>query len=517
MRSPGQTSVVRFAAALLLAFTIVAYAFLIGLGRWQLDEYSELYKMRVEPFYILERLRWSPRPISEVLYSAYGAAVNHFHHALIAPFLTLLWLILLAAALSTAVQAFIARHASAWPDLLVSLTLVALAVSGGDATEVFYWPAGAVAYIPTLAAMLLLFWQVAAGYLETKRGRVVAAVCLASAAGSSEAGATFVLCYCPLQISLWLVEAYGRQNGRARRPLLWVVTPFVIAAAVLVTVRLNRYRANQFPDVGPAGGHPIASLAASLKEMVFEIIGRAMLARTYHAHPNPRSWFHAGPGLPLAMIAGSHLWMELFLLAGVVLLWSGLERQSVRTVRHLLGLCAALLLASLLVTAAANLHFGTTCCERHELLREVWWEMILVGLGIAAASYMPDLRRRQVARFAPYAPVLLVLAVLSLGFLRPLTRTYREYALLRSARLQESDAGFQSQNDPLLFPLLPMKGIITEEAIPIGVYHPASEITGFSEELYPYYLLRFYGKQTVIIRPMGDARLGASAQASHGD
>ncbi len=149
-----------------LSFIVLSYMGLIALGRWQLDEYAEFYKMRDQNLthYLLERLTWSPRPISEVLYCSYGWMVNHFHHQFIVPILSALWVAFLAAGFLTFWRK--RRDGSAedsWPSLLIALTLVSLFLAGGHTTEVFYWPAGAVAYIPTLAATLLLFLQVIEG------------------------------------------------------------------------------------------------------------------------------------------------------------------------------------------------------------------------------------------------------------------------------------------------------------------------------------------------------------------
>jgi hypothetical protein len=494
--------VIRITACTFLALIILAYAGLISLGRWQLDEYSEFYRMRVAPLDLFGRLRWSPRPISEPLFWMYGWAVNQFHHRLIAPFLGLLWLILLAATLYTPVQRLSERSRRVWPGLLVSLTLVALAVSGGDATEVFYWPAGSVAYIPTLAATLLLFLQTVDGRLNTKQGCILAAVCLIIAAGSSEAGATFVFCYGLIQIFQRIVETWRNRTTANRRPLAWCVVPFTLAGAVLVIVRTNRFHATELAVTHPALGHPIRSLIEGAKEMVIEIIGRNMLANTYHQYPDPHLWFHSGLRLPFEMLVGSHLWMELLLVISVAFLWSTVERPAKQTVRQILEVCTAFLGAALLTIAAANLHFGVTCCERHELLRESWWNMILVGLAIGGTAWISDMLRQRLARFTSLATLMLPLAVLSLSFTGPLSRTYRNYALLRKATVQNEESSFQKDKDSMLFLVLPEVGVITEEPVPTGTYTNPAETTEFNIDMYPYYLLRYFEKRTVVIQPL---------------
>ncbi|WP_446742028.1 hypothetical protein [Silvibacterium acidisoli] len=493
------TGVIRLIACLSLTLVLLGYAGLIPLGRWQLDEFSELYKMRSTPLYFFERLSWSPRPISELLYGAYGWAVNHFHQPLIVPFLALLWLILLFATLYTPAQRFFEQRDRAWPIFLISLTLLVLAVSGGDATEVFYWPAGAVAYIPTLAVTLLLFLQVVDGRLATKKGRILASVCLVIAATCTEAGATFVFSYGLVQLFQRCREAWQKKTGADRRPVLWISIPLSIAAVVLVAVRMNRFRSNEVVADQLAAGHPVKSIVASFKEMAFEIYGRGILARTYHQFPNPHTWLHSGMHLPLEILAGSHLWMEVLLLVSVLLMWTGVQRPEKRTIQQILELCTALMATALFIIAAANLHFGVTCCERHELLRESWWNMILVGLAIAGASWLSDAHRQRITRLTPIAPLVLLLSVLSLGIIGPLRRTYQAYAILREATLQNSESGFHYGSDRMSLSILPSEGIITEEAIQAGVYHSGVAINRFDLDVYPYYVLRFFGKQTIVI------------------
>jgi hypothetical protein len=494
-----------------LSIIVLSYAGLIALGRWQLDEYSEFYRLRTHPLYLIERLTWSPRPISEPLYSAYGWSVNHFHQPLIIPFLGLLWGILLAAALLTAWQKMSKAEDGAWASALLGLTLVTLSLAGGDTTEVFYWPAGSVAYLPTLAATLLLFLQAIDGRLSTPRGRIVGSVCLVIAAGSSEAGATFVLFYLFVQVVQYVRERLSKRAEPV--PLLWLLAPFLFASAVVITVRLNRFRQNELAAISPNAGHLIRSTLAAFEEMVFEAIGRPMLASAFHLYPNPHSWLHAGPGFVLQMIAGSHLWMEFLLFLAVALLWAGGRRPERQTVRAILELLVPLLLAGLLTTAAANFHFGRTCCERHELLREAWWNTTLAGLGIVSTAFMPNAARERLARFCAYAPVALLLSVMALGFLPPLVRSYRSFRSMRQATEGNYTSGFSTTTNRMVYVVPPSLGLIREEELPLGNFTRKPQATEFSIEDYPYFLMDFFEKQNILIEnlPRGEvAKPGAA-------
>ncbi|MGI4758088.1 MAG: hypothetical protein ACRYGF_14715 [Janthinobacterium lividum] len=503
----------RGVAYLFLHFIVLSYMGLVALGRWQLDEYVEFYRMRTVDarHYLLDRLTWSPRPISEVLFCSYGWMVNHFHHPLIIPLLSGLWVVFLAAGYLT--YWLRRRHASAedsWPSLLVALTLMALFLAGGHTTEVFYWPAGAVAYIPTLAATLLLFLQVIEGRLDIPQGRLIASSCLIVAAGSSEAGAAFVVCYALIQFFQRVRKVVGRRDQPDLGSFLWYAIPAFVASTVLLAVRLHRFRAPEVGGTAAVAGHPLASILASFKEMVFEIIGRTMLSQTFHANPHPSQWLRSGLRLPLEMLAGSRLTMELLLPMGVALCWS-LRRPARRLVLQILDLIAALLLTSFFTLVAANMHFGNSCCERHELLRESWMTMVLTGVAIVLLGWIDENRRQWLSRHRSWSPLLLMLAVISLGCLRPLLHTYRLYPWLEKGAEQNFDSGFRRDDEQMSFSVLPEEGIIREEPIPQGTYTRPPVITGFSYDVYPYYLLGFFDKRTVVIKPLNTAKETASA------
>ena len=119
-------------ATVLLGGTVLAFFGLIGLGRWQLDEYFDFYGMRSGLPWVLNRLRWSPRPISEPFFLLYGWLVNTLHRPLIIPFLAIFWAVFLFAGLFTFRQL---PHLCGWgrarDHLLIALTLMALFLAGG--------------------------------------------------------------------------------------------------------------------------------------------------------------------------------------------------------------------------------------------------------------------------------------------------------------------------------------------------------------------------------------------------
>ncbi len=497
-------------ATVLLGGTVLAFFGLIGLGRWQLDEYFDFYGMRSGLPWVLNRLRWSPRPISEPFFLLYGWLVNTLHRPLIIPFLAIFWAVFLFAGLFTFRQL---PHLCGWgrarDHLLIALTLMALFLAGGHLGEIFYWPAGAVAYIPTLAATLVLFLQVLEGRLETPRGRVTAAICLTIAAGSSEAGATFVLCYIGIRaLRSGLAWLRSREPAGSRPPLSptlsWMTVPGIVTGLVLVTVRMNRFDTKEIYGAvrHSVAGHPLLSCMAAFKETAIELIGHDMLARTAKQYPDPAMWFHHGPGFLVQMLVHSRIPMEILLPAGIVLWYSGFGRISRRQAGSILELCAAFMAASFLTIAAANLHFGFTCCARHELLRECWTVMTITGLAVWLRGQLSRSTNARLESYSAFAPVVLCMAVFSLGFTRPLIQTYRLYKTMYEVAGENYASGFSRASDHMLFWVLPSAGFIAEETPALGVFvEGRNDPPGFSYDSYPFIVMKFFGKDEITIMP----------------
>src|SRR5205807_8537222 len=68
----------------LLSAVILIHLGLVGLGNWLADEYDDFTRLASDgSSFLWNRLTWSPRPLSESLFCAYGWVVNHSHHAMI--------------------------------------------------------------------------------------------------------------------------------------------------------------------------------------------------------------------------------------------------------------------------------------------------------------------------------------------------------------------------------------------------------------------------------------------------
>lgn len=473
--------ILRWAAVIWLTSIVLLYFGLIGAGQWQADEYDHFGELSRSGWHVLlPRLRWSPRPLSEVLFFSYGALVNHFRRPLIVPFLALLWAGLFAGALFTWWQLRRqCRDEDSWADLLLALSLLACFVTTGHLMEVFYWPAGAVAYLPTLSATLLLFLQVARGRLATTNGRLTCALCLLLAACSSESGATFVVCYAIAQGALVAI-AKLRRGEVNNLPVTWWLLPAMLATCVLAVVRLNRYESSelQFGPVHDVSRSAGGAIVASFRELAFETIG---VADRYH------TWFGLTPRLA-----------TLFLLAmGAGLVWWKKHPATQQVVWQLSAVVVTFLAASYATILGAELHFGAECCARHEVLRRCWIAMGAAGIGMvlfSGVALVSSPFRRQL--WVAFGFVLLCFAPVPPWHTRELTRTYAFYGLLRHAVEQNFRSGFQQGSSAMEFVLPPDHGLILGAQFEPGTYTMESP-----DVVELKFILRYFDKNTIVLQP----------------
>ena len=413
----------------LAALAVVgAYAGLIPMGRWQVDEYRLFTLLRLWGVENLPaRLQYSPRPFSELLLFLYGEAVLHLHRPLVTSFLAVVWTSLIT---STGLTAFAALPRSAWRvplALAFTFALVATALTGADATEAFYWPVAAAAYIPTLAAGLCLFFLTSCPV--SRRRRTMSGIALGVAACSSEVGAAFALCFA-LAIAAERLLAVLQRRIRPAAALAasaWWLIPGVIGA--LVFVAFFQLRSRYGVDAPGAGD---ARYAAQIADSVFDGV-RDMLAELV-AGSSPRQ------GWPLAATIAARV---LFVL-GFAWSWRLAAATPARLDRDRVALAAALLGAAFFSIAAAYQHFGQLCCERQQSVRQGFLTLDLVILAISALAAWPWVST--LARRMPAMAPLILAAGLLLPLLWRFEELSRSYALFHwgiEARARTWASGLQ--------------------------------------------------------------------------
>jgi len=217
------------------AVVILCYALLIPAAGWLGDEFfqaADLAQSReaLGP-YLLKRLLWSPRPLSEAVLMLYYRATLYVHGALVTVVTAALWgfycLVTLVWARNTRGSVFRAR-------LLLPMFLLAVLMTAGEPRELFFWPAGSAPYLLTVA-FVVAFVLRALGQGDGAGLPVGRAGLLVGAALSSEVGTFFVMAVCGTRLAVW-AAVDRRRSGGSRDLAGWGVPLLVSGLVVWVSV-----------------------------------------------------------------------------------------------------------------------------------------------------------------------------------------------------------------------------------------------------------------------------------------
>jgi hypothetical protein len=384
------------AAALgaLCAVVVLAHAALLPLGKWEGDEFIQLALLdRNGLAQVAERVfGWSPRPVSETLIWAYSRLVAWRGAPSAMICLAILWLSLTAALLGAGRAGRL--------GVVLPLAVIAAALLVAKPGEMWFWPAGALAYLPAfggIAAACLLVLS-----LRTDEAHSVATcVALLVAAGSAELGAMFVLLFAGLQtlrrLAAWMLPEVA-PSGPA-----WVwLLPGVLAAGVILV--LLAHRTGQAIDV-MSGAATAPDLGASLAAAAPRF-GRMLLGMP--VEPNGRAHdIYLGLPLKLALLMGFR-----------ALLPPAAPVAAIRLT--CLALAAALLGAAFASVVFAYRQFGLLCCERHETFRQTLVVLAILALAAALPRAAAPVRRGRwaVAGLSAFAAALVLAFTLRLPALR---------------------------------------------------------------------------------------------------
>ena len=325
-------------AAFVMAAILVLHAALLPEAHWHGDDFICSAFARDGHLAYLWHSRiggWSPRPLSETVFYCYGRLAAWLQRPLTVPFLALLWGLLFASTLASM------RRNPAWPRVLVGLAACCLFLLGHPVGEMFYWPAGAVAYVGTLAASSMAVFLLIDGRGHSWPGTIALSASLAACAACSEAGAC---------LGALLAPALGALRWHKPARALALALPGV-GVAGFVFWELSRHRMVSAEAVGHM------TLMQSVR------VALPGLWRELH-----QSWPSG-----LAFLLGTR-WC------------AGRVRPGAR---DLIACAIALPLASLVVIAAAWHQFGGLCCERHESLRQCWTVLALAAMGTASVRAWP--------------------------------------------------------------------------------------------------------------------------------
>ena len=446
-------------ALLVPGLVLVAYAGLWPQGRWG-DEYFAFYVYRLAGA-LGEWIRlwqWSPRPVSELLIFFYWQAVRAAGLPLVAPALAAAWAILgiglLAAAQPWAKPGRAARGA-------LVLTLPAIFLLGAPVSELFYWPFGALAYLPALAAASYATLVLAGPGLRDPANWIALSAVLSLGAASVEVGVFFALCTAP-----GLLVAASNGSGASRRLRITAsLVPLLAALMLLMMLLHGRVAAGAEMFGSPARYHHIGlSLWLAAGQFTIEFL-----------RPESGS-IVASVCVKLLVFFGTQTCLALA--------WPAAPARG-PILAVLIGLAATAFLS----IAGAYYNFGTLCCERHAAYRQALFILMVIA---AAGLWRPG-------RAGVWGPVLLALAVLVYLPPRiPALRTEYGLAHLRGAAWKAIfRSGRQPGAAPLDYPIAPNGPLFHYQIFPPGFYqlaqHPPSNATG---------PMLFFGKDSMRARVM---------------
>lgn len=476
------TRTTRLSARLAIAVsfaTLIAFAGLIPAGRWH-DEYLTLHEYHQSGLdFLWHRLiQWSPRPLSEMLVYFYGLAVYHTGLPLIGAFITPFWVALVAAVL--------------WPWirnrrlLLPTAVLLAMLLLGHPVAEVFYWPFGVVAYLPTLTAAALLLTLDWGGRIESGAGSTWIVVALTIAAASSEVGALFCVIY--------IGTLFGSRSLVRGRPSLLFAIPLLLSVTVLFLQYTGRVEHGNEVFGDPAVAyHPVQTLLAAGKQVLFELLKGG----NRHHYP--------------ALLTG--VTTKALFFAGVYMAMSARNKDNVdaRSQRMRLALTIAAVITAALIMAASLYNFGAVCCERHDTMRQGY---VLVALG-SLATWLAVRRPSRHSRFA--GPLLLVALLIPLGSATPkLIANYRQYAAARQASATTWRSGQSAGPNMQVTQTLP--GPITGGLL----IKPGSYRRDRQAHDDIHWMLTFFNKKSAVVaapvetpKPMMEARSSKKSRSSN--
>ncbi|MBS0558735.1 MAG: hypothetical protein JSR21_01660 [Proteobacteria bacterium] len=432
---------------------LAAYAALLPAGKWQGDDYLAAWFVGARGWRILlDRIGgWSPRPLAEILSCLYFAASDALDRPLIAPFLAFLW----AGVLGTVALA--ARAAGLRAPLGLAALWFALALLPARPGEMFYWPMGAVAYLPCWAGLAA---ATALHLGDARRRGAALAAALAAAALSAEIGALTALLYAVL-------AAAAATSDRSMRPRLRLLLPALCGAAVCLAVLRGRMQGmGEVMDraSGLAGDWP-ASIRAAAPAFAREAAGIE--------------------GLPLA--AG--IAVKLAVLAGLPP-----DARLDPPARRLAAVWAVALLIGAGASVALAFHqFGTLCCGRHAALRQGMVLLALAALGAAFGFAALPAAPRRIGLAVALAALLAVRAA-------PLAAEWRALPAVAEARWRTWGSGL-GPGEAMTLTLAPPGGVTNADSLPPGTYARSTDQPFGDTPWYAWGVMARFGKQRLTIAP----------------
>lgn len=293
MRARRAEGTLAAAVLLLSCAVILAHLGLVRAGGWGSDEFYNFVRFQHTglTWFFVRLLQWSPRPASDTLLYLYALAVGHWRMPLIAPFLVVVWSVLIIGTFAAGWQR---GSAGLLPRLTVAATVLAMFLLGHRINYLFYWPMGTAPYLLDLTGITVVVFQVVFAGTSRPAGRLACAIGLGVAATSSETGLFFAL---PFTAAMLLLELPGSQRQRPGQ-IAPITAALVIAVFLAYIVAVNPWQGigDASPYFHNVASAPItASSEAALAVALVFTIAAILLPR-----PRASGWYLVPLGVSLA-------------------------------------------------------------------------------------------------------------------------------------------------------------------------------------------------------------------------
>jgi hypothetical protein len=417
---------------------LLAHFVLISGGGWGGDEFQNFADWRLNgPRAFVHRLlTWSPRPSSELTLYAYFWGTEYLKAALITPFLTFLWVLLIGGAVCAVWQR---SQPGLLPRLALALATLAMFLLGRPIATLFYWPMGAAAYLLALMGIVVVTFQTLGGRTTSPLGQTACCLGLSLTVTSSEVGLFFVISFTGTLLVLDLAGLIAGRRADFRRAL-WYLIPLAQTAVMVVWVACMVI-ANPRRGMGTGSvyfHHFWPSLMATAQGLVSELT--------------------LGDGSPSGLGGLTSVTTAVLLLIGFI--W-GCRAGFRRTVpwRPVAALGVGLSGCYGLSILASYYEYSTQMHEPHNAFRHC-----VIILLILAIARVVSLMRAAEKRFAPEIGPLALMSAIAIAFAPRVPALIGDYGLLpyiREARAQTWQMGFDPSTKRLRYVVSPQGQVLT--------------------------------------------------------
>jgi hypothetical protein len=337
----------------------------------------------------------------------------------------------------------------------------------------FYWPIGAAAYVTTLGAITLCFFQLAFRLTDYPLGRVITSLSLIFAAGSSETGAFFALAFSLLSFTCVSIEAF--RGSTFQRRFLWHLIPAVVAIGVFGLLMQNRVRREGV--IPTVEYHNVylslkAALGQTLKECL--VAGQRLSTRSVLL------------GLPLRVC--------IFL--GIRYCWLASGIKTPR--RQVLIVFALSTIATIYFSVAASYYgFGVLINDRHHELRQCLIILLIASVVLLSCHYCAPICEVRRCEWLGAIFILISLLFVVPRRLSALVHDYRNYSVCIENRIDSWNSGL-SEGSTMIWLSSPQGQVANQNTILAGMYNLKSN---YPPDVVP--IMHFFRKEHLEIRPAG--------------